>query len=178
MKRALSFATVAMTALGFGAAARAETITLKHSEQVLTIEGASPRDGSAVVQSPFKRQPGQTFELKPVGSPKDHAFTIVSALNGNCAEIRGSSLADGAQVIECPCKGIDSQVFLVSDRGADGHRSIRAKHSGKCLAVQDGSTSAGTELVQAQCADVPHQRLRISTLSTDTTRDSYSWDSK
>lgn len=164
MSRMLTVAVVAAVTLGFSATARAEStplvITRKDSPQVLTLGGGPDgKDGAALILSPNKALPGQTFWLKPVGKPEDKTFNIVSEGNKLCVDVENGSREDGAAIVQKPCNGATCQIFRVSDRGPDGHRELRNELSGKCLAAPQDKDSG---LIQAACTGQDDQRFRIS----------------
>ncbi|WPB73966.1 RICIN domain-containing protein [Archangium violaceum] len=164
MRRMLTVAVVAAVTLGFSATARAAptplVITRKDSPLVLTLGGGPKgKDGAAIVLSPNKAQPGQSFWLKPVGKPEDKTFNIVAEQNQLCVDVENGSREDGAAIVQKPCNGATCQIFRVSDRGADGHRELRNELSGKCLAAKQGKDSG---LIQTACTGQDDQRFRIS----------------
>lgn len=165
MKWIVSVAGIAVASLAFGATGMDEpshfVITQKSSDQVLTLSGSANPEGAAVVLSPFQNQPGQGFELKPVGDPKDQIYTIVSKQSGQCLDVKDGSREDGAAIIQKSCNGAECQVFHVSNRGADGHRELRNQLSGKCLAPPRSGDSG---LIQTGCNGQDSQRFRISPL--------------
>ncbi|QRK05073.1 RICIN domain-containing protein [Archangium violaceum] len=170
MKRMMRMAMVAAATFGMGAAARAEepplAITLKDSEQVLTVGGSAGKDEDAVVLSPFQLQPGQGFSLKPVGNPEDRLFNIISQQSGKCVDVKDGSREEGAPIVQRPCNGAECQVFHVSERGTDGHRELRNKLSDKCMAAHGGGATTGNSLIQANCTSQDEQRFRISAPQT------------
>ncbi|WP_406511113.1 RICIN domain-containing protein [Streptomyces sp. NBC_00161] len=89
---------------------------------------------------------------------------------GMCLSVAGSSLRDGADVVQWNCLGITDQRWRVTN-GLDqpvgdledrpvGKRAdhilfvkLRAQHSDKCLALAGDRFELDTDVVQADCAD-------------------------
>ena len=83
---------------------------------------------------------------------------------GNCIEISGASIADGANADSARCADdTDHQVFnFVQITGSSDTYSIRPSHSsGHCLSVAGGSTANRANIEQNVCGDFSHQQFRM-----------------
>ncbi|MDD7942028.1 RICIN domain-containing protein [Actinomycetospora lutea] len=75
-------------------------------------------------------------------------------------DVRGESLAAGAEIIQWPYHGGDNQQFRLEALG-DGHVRIVANHSGKVLDVTGGSTASGAAVIQWDWHGGDNQRFRL-----------------
>ena len=78
---------------------------------------------------------------------------IAEQLSGRCIGVGGSSQADGANVIQWDCVGVEDQRFAFNAVGSAFQ--IIADHSGKCLAVENTSNTQGASVVQYSCSQDP-----------------------
>ena len=90
------------------------------------------------------------------------SYNIVARHSGKCLDINGSSLDDGAQLLQWDCSGAANQIFTLVPAGGDYYQIV-ALHSNKCL---DVDTSAGTdhngaEVRQMTCSGADNQQFRL-----------------
>ncbi|WP_223125631.1 RICIN domain-containing protein [Streptomyces sp. TRM68367] len=76
--------------------------------------------------------------------------TMKARHSGKCADVAGSSTADGAAVQQLSCQGGDNQQWRLRSAGG-GYYQIVAQHSGKCLDVASASTANGAAVIQWTC---------------------------
>ncbi|WP_447007265.1 RICIN domain-containing protein [Saccharothrix isguenensis] len=82
----------------------------------------------------------------PLDSRSNH---LVNQNSNMCADVWGSSTADGAPVNQYGCHSAANQFWTVT-RVGDNYRLVAAG-SGKCLAIAGGSTAGGAAAVQQTC---------------------------
>lgn len=75
---------------------------------------------------------------------------LVARHSGKCADVNGTSLADGASVIQWSCSGGTNQQWTLRNLG-NGYYHVIARHSGKCLNVAGASTADGAWAIQYAC---------------------------
>jgi hypothetical protein len=78
------------------------------------------------------------------------------------ANVTGSSLADGAAVIQYPWSGTSNERWLVTSDN-NGYYRFASLNANKCLNVQGGGTADGTPVIQYTCtADgAPNEEWRL-----------------
>ena len=79
---------------------------------------------------------------------------------GKCADVVGSSTADGAAVQQWTCQGGNNQLWALRSVG-DGYYQIVVRHSGKCLDVSSASTADGAAVIQWTCKAGTNQQWRL-----------------
>ena len=112
--------------------------------------------GAQLVQRACGTDFGTGFLL--VGAAQPGLYELVNAGASRCADVLGSSLDNGAPVVQWDCSGGPNETFqlrpLLDPTGADsGYVQIVAAHSGKCLDVTGGATNEGAPVQQWDCQD-------------------------
>lgn len=125
------------------------------SGKYLSILG-DPGEGAHITQNEWQDLASQKWYLEPsIGS----YFMIRSAANNRCLDVVDESRADGADVIQWPCKDSDNQRWLFVDNDTwttESNESrlpgrnlvLGAKHSDKALDVPGGTHESGVSIVQ------------------------------
>jgi Ricin-type beta-trefoil lectin domain-like len=102
-------------------------------------------------------------------SAEPESVTIVTPA-GNCLDVKGASVANGAPVIVWQCNRQANQSWLVTSRKTDDYGQswfeIRNRHSDMCLDVQQKSTEPEAKLIQYQCNGGDNQLFLLSEDST------------
>ncbi len=93
-----------------------------------------------------------------------HAFaqsttTINGVATGQCMDVYGASVDNGAAVTQYPCRGSTNQQWRVNAAG--GYVSLSAVHSGQCIDIYGGSTAAGAQAVQWPCHGRANQQFSL-----------------
>ncbi|MFI7017314.1 RICIN domain-containing protein [Streptomyces sp. NPDC050164] len=86
--------------------------------------------------------------------------TMKARHSGKCADVAGSSTADGAAVQQLSCQGGDNQQWRLRSVG-EGYYQIVAQHSGKCLDVSSASTANGAAVIQWTCKGSTNQQWQL-----------------
>jgi hypothetical protein len=112
--------------------------------------------GAQLVQRTCGTDFGTGFLL--VAKDQPDTYELVNSGTSRCADVLGSSVDDGAPVVQWDCNGGASQTFqlspLTDTTGADtGYVRIVAAHSGKCLDVTAISADEGAPIQQYACRD-------------------------
>ncbi|MGL5859354.1 MAG: RICIN domain-containing protein [Angustibacter sp.] len=84
-----------------------------HSNKCLDVRGASQSNGAQVVQFTCTGSPNQQFRLLDDSAPTVPGFNsrIQAVHSGKCVDVRGSSNANSADVIQFTCTGSPNQRF-------------------------------------------------------------------
>ena len=95
----------------------------------------------------------------------DHILTNgvyeISAMHSNkCLDVRRSSAADEADIIQYRCSNTTNQRWRL-DEGPNGYYEIRAVHSDKCLDVRRSSMADEADIIQYECGNTTNQRWRF-----------------
>ena len=112
--------------------------------------------GAQLVQRACGTDFGTGFLLVAAAQPG--LYQLVNAGASRCADVLGSSVDNGAPVVQWDCSGSPNEVFqlrpVLDPTGADtGYVQIVASHSGKCLDVAGGATNDGAPIQQWDCHD-------------------------
>jgi hypothetical protein len=86
--------------------------------------------------------------------------TMKARHSGKCADVVGSSTADGAAVQQLSCQGGDNEQWRLRSVG-EGYYQIVARHSGKCLDVSSASTANGAAVIQWTCNGGTNQQWQL-----------------
>jgi hypothetical protein len=110
--------------------------------------------GAQLVQRACGTDFGTGFLL--VGTAQPGLYELVNTGASRCADVLGSSMDNGAPVVQWDCTGAPNEIFqlrpLLDPTGADsGYVQIVAAHSGKCLDVTGGATNDGVPVQQWDC---------------------------
>lgn len=93
--------------------------------------------------------------LAPATSQAAILGSVVSeTFSGKCLDIKNSSTASGAELVQYTCSGGRNQLFEFVP--VNGYYQIKARHSNKCLAVENASTTRAAKIVQANCTTQDH----------------------
>ncbi|MEK9520483.1 RICIN domain-containing protein [Streptomyces venezuelae] len=87
-------------------------------------------------------------------------YTITVAHSGKCLDIRNSSPADGAVLVQNRCDGRPSQRFTLSTRTVAPDQAFLQTFAGKCL-TRSGNYNSTVPVTQQPCVNNPVQWLRI-----------------
>lgn len=90
------------------------------------------------------------------------SYNLVARHSGKCLDINGSSLDDGALLLQWDCSGAGNQVFTLVPAGGDFY-NIVAFHSNKCLDVDtaEGADHNGAAVRQMTCNGETNQQFRL-----------------
>ena len=135
-------------------------IQARHSGMYLQPEGNSKRAGARLIQA-ASGSSMQRFKFVPVGRGY---YRIVIQNSGMVVDIKESSRADGADVLQWPYNGTPNQHFRIRSAG-DGYFSITAQHSGKQLDVFNSGRNSGARLIQFGRHNGPNQQFRLIPVS-------------
>ena len=130
------------------------SFTSKRSGLCLAAPQGRSDPGAQLVQRACGADFGTGFLL--VGAAQPGLYELVNAGASRCADVLGSSMDNGAPVVQWDCTGAPNEIFqlrpLLDPTGADsGYVQIVAAHSGKCLDVAGGATNEGAPVQQWDC---------------------------
>jgi len=89
---------------------------------------------------------------------------VKSILSSRCLSVDSSSTADGAQIIQWTCLGMNAQEWTFSPDPADTTGTlffIKNLNSNKCLSVDSNSTADGARVIQWNCIGSSGQKWSI-----------------
>lgn len=89
-------------------------------------------------------------------------YNLVARHSGKCLDINGSSLDEGAQLLQWDCTGAANQIFTLVPTGGDYYQIV-ALHSNKCLDVDtsEGNDHNGAEVRQMTYTGADNQQFRL-----------------
>ncbi len=118
--------------------------SMDKTKQLLEVFNNSASNGAAIMQNPGSGKTNQQWNIKHVGNGY---YTFIAVNSGKSMDVSGSSLADGAKVIQYTVNtDANNQKFKLVKVSGNTYRLI-AKHSGKYL--QFASGTCGANLIQA-----------------------------
>jgi hypothetical protein len=90
------------------------------SGKCLDVEGASLKDGANIIQYSCHSGKNQLWKVKPIGGEGERklsllGYQIISVKSGKCLDVSGSSLKDGANVLQWTPHNGDNQRWLLDD---------------------------------------------------------------
>ncbi len=121
------------------------TLTTKHSDKYMTVNGASQDNGGNIDQ--WTKYPGarnQQFKFVHIA---DGYYQLQAMNSGKCADVAGLSLDNGANVQQWDCSGGANQLWKFVSQ-TDGTYMIISKLSGKALDVEGASFTDGANVQQ------------------------------
>jgi hypothetical protein len=141
--------SVGTSAASSGSAAVTPTSTPSASYSTFTAVSSTQRLAVAsgtntVVQTTPATSTLQQWEVRANGS----YVNLVNRSTGQCAMVTGSSLTNGALIVQAACNtATTSQQWTLTSAN-----QIINRNSGKCLDVPARSTTSGTQLIQYTCS--------------------------
>ncbi|WP_157497212.1 family 43 glycosylhydrolase [Hahella ganghwensis] len=127
-------------------------ILIYHARDYAEIPGNSLYD-------PNRHMRAKVFTWNEDGTP-NFGIPYANGLSGfsglklsfsqRCADVKGRSSAQGADLIQWDCRGEDHQTFLYESLG-DKYAQLRASHSDLCLDVSERSLANGANVIQWPC---------------------------
>ncbi|MFC8918370.1 RICIN domain-containing protein [Streptomyces sp. NPDC047821] len=164
----VSTATVAPADARAAAAAVASApgvqLRAAHSDQCLTIPGASLRNGVNTVQSACADDAvNQRVDLVPTGAG---TFELRFGHSGKCLDVEGAGIKTGTPVQQWWCVGADNQRWrMVMVDIAKELYELRPAHlaadTNRCLDVESASKADGASARLWACNGSPAQQWRI-----------------
>ena len=174
MNKLLGFSLVLLGLVLFGGGAWAEVSVTSQTGEVFTV------DVNAINISRIEYNPGMliytfTGVVHPVAivaadvvkiefttAVTGLSYNIVARHSGKCLDINGSSMDDGALLLQWDCIGASNQIFTLTPTGGDYYQ-ITALHSNKCLDVDtsEGNDHNGANVRQMTCNGEPNQQFRL-----------------
>lgn len=133
----------------------ARTISARHSEKCIDIDGRSRDNGTRAQQWDCHKGNNQQWQLKPRGE----YYLIISLNSGKCLEVDGWSSDNGAKVQQWDCHNGENQQWSI--RRVGGYSQIVARHSGKCLDVDGWSRNNGAKVQQWDCSGGENQQWAL-----------------
>lgn len=92
----------------------------------------------------------------------DFTSDAAAVHSGECLDVEGASMQDGARVLTSACTGAASQsVFFRLVTPTTDIYTLEFQHSGSCLTVDNGGTSPGTRLIQWGCQGTTDQHFEL-----------------
>ena len=88
-------------------------------------------------------------------------FRLRNELTGQCIDVSGVSLADGAAILQFTCSTGTNQQWSFTDV-AGGAERVTARHSGKVLDVTGQATADGTLVEQWSSNNGTNQQFRLT----------------
>lgn len=131
-------------------------IQARHSGNFIRLAQDSAKAGVKLIQGDGEA-PNQRFRIVPVGNGY---YKIELAGTGNVLDVEGSSVRDGAPILQWPYNGTANQQFIIESVG-EGYISIIARHSGRVLDVQGASPERGAPLIQWSRHNGHNQQFRL-----------------
>jgi hypothetical protein len=89
-------------------------------------------------------------------------YNLVARHSGKCLDINGSSLDDGAQLLQWDCSGAANQIFTMVPAGGEWYQIVAA-HSNKCLDVDTSEDTHhnGARVRQMPCSGEANQQFKL-----------------
>jgi Ricin-type beta-trefoil lectin domain-like/Secretion system C-terminal sorting domain len=122
-------------------------LTARHSSKIMEIASNSTDDLINIQQGTWANLPRQVWRIKAVDGSFGVFYNLVNGFSGKLADVRGASLADGANIAQYPKNNGDNQKWQFT-KNADGYYVITAKHSGKTIDVKGVSSADGANIQQ------------------------------
>ncbi len=174
MNRIMGFGLVMFVVILFSGGAWAEIKVTSKNNEVFTV------DVNAVNISRIEYNPGMliyTFDgvVHPVAVVASDVvkiefvtasggvrYNIVARHSGKCLDINGSSLDDGAYLLQWDCTGVANQIFTMVPVSGEWYKIVVA-HSNKCLDVDtsEGNDHNGAHVRQMTCNGEANQQFKL-----------------
>jgi hypothetical protein len=94
------------------------------------------------------------------GAPSGDQNLVVK---GKCMDVRGSSSANGAQIQQWACVGVNNQKFRFESKGG-GYYQLVARHSNKCVDVHPNELRNGGTIHQWSCHGGDNQLFSLQSI--------------
>lgn len=95
----------------------------------------------------------------PAVSQAQSLGPVRSSASGQCMNVSGSSLQQGAGIIQWPCVGASNEQWQADFSG--GYYTLKVSHSEMCLDVDNASVSVGAGMIQGRCTGAPSQQFTL-----------------
>jgi hypothetical protein len=118
------------------------TLTAKHSDKNMTVNGASKANGANIDQWTKRKSKNQQFKFVHVA---DGFYQLQAMHSGKCADVASPSSDNGANVQQWDCSGAANQLWKFVKQ-TDGTYIIVSKGSGKALDVSPSAIAASNLL--------------------------------
>jgi chitodextrinase len=135
------------------------TLTAKHSNRNLTVNGASQSNGANIDQ--WEKTAGarnQQFKFTLVSG---EYYQLQAIHSSKCVDVAGISVANAANVQQWDCSGGANQLWRFVKQ-TDGSYVVISKNSGKALDVEGASQVNGGNVLQYQLTGGDNQKWFIT----------------
>lgn len=147
---------------------RSYELLARHSSQCLEVDSASTADRQRIQQWTCNGGLWQRFRIESVAGTEQVVLKPVHSLK--CVTLDGSSLSDGAAVLQLPCASgaANQQLTLEYIEGSsyDTVLRLRFAHSGKCAVIASASQTGAADVVQQPCGSAGDQWVLRSPLNS------------
>lgn len=133
-------------------------IVAKHSGKVLKIKNGSNANGQLVQQGAWNES--QLDNRWNVINLNNGYYKIVNVQSGKAMDVAGSSMSNGADIIQWPYNGTNNQQWKIISLG-NGEYRFEARHSGKALDISGNSQAEGAQAIQWTWHGGNNQRFYI-----------------
>jgi chitodextrinase len=140
------------------------TLTAKHSDKYMTVNGASQANGGTIDQW-TKSVPTKTNQQFKFIHVADGYYQLQAMNSGKCADVAGLSLDNGAKIQQWDCSSAANQLWKFESQ-ADGTYMIISKLSGRALDIESASLTDGAKLQQWSAYGGDNQKWWINPVTT------------
>jgi len=133
------------------------------SAQTVDLGGSYQTIAGATVSSITLQPHTAALLTGPLGGappPSGTYNTLKARHSGQCLDVYGVSLVNGARVAQWTCNGGDNQRWQLQAVGG-GYYNLVVKHSGQCLDVYGASQADGASVVQWPCNGGSNQQWQL-----------------